>query len=58
MNEIICIRNETAVCDSLQVAQNFGKRHDNILREISALLKIEGSEHTKIVQEKAIRCIT
>lgn len=43
MNEIICIRNETAVCDSLQVAQNFGKRHDNILREISALLKIEGS---------------
>lgn len=44
MNEIICIRNETAVCDSLQVAQNFGKRHDNILREISALLKIEGSD--------------
>lgn len=44
MNEIICIRNETAVCDSLQVAQNFGKRHDNILREISTLLKIEGSD--------------
>ena len=38
MNEIICIRNETAVCDSLQVAQNFEKRHADIIRSIEKII--------------------
>lgn len=38
MNEIICIRNETAVCDSLQVAQNFGKRHKHVIRNIEKII--------------------
>lgn len=38
MNEIICIRNETAVCDSLQVANNFGKKHKTVLRRIEKII--------------------
>lgn len=38
MNEIICIRNETAVCDSLQVANNFGKRHKHVIRNIEKII--------------------
>lgn len=38
MNEIICIRNETAVCDSLQVANDFGKKHKTVLRRIEKVI--------------------
>ena len=45
MNEIICIRNETAVCDSLQVAQNFGKRHTHIIRSIEKMLVEDSAQN-------------
>ena len=28
MNELVYLKNDEAVCDSLQVAEKFGKRHD------------------------------
>lgn len=37
LNELVCIRNEIAVCDSLQVSEKFGKGHRNILRDIDML---------------------
>ena len=39
MNELVYLRNNAAVCDSLQVAEKFGKRHDKVLRAIDNLLK-------------------
>lgn len=39
MNELINIKNDEAVTTSLQVAEVFGKRHDNVLRAIDNLLK-------------------
>ena len=45
MNELVYLKNDAAVCDSLQVAEKFGKRHDNVLQAIDSLretlLKIE-----------------
>lgn len=37
LNELVCIRNEIAVCDSLQVAEKFEKEHRHILRDIDEL---------------------
>lgn len=34
MNELVYLRNEEAVCDSLQVAEKFHKRHDKLMAEI------------------------
>lgn len=39
MNELVHLENDEAVCSSLEVAEKFGKRHDNILRSIGGLLK-------------------
>lgn len=47
MNDLVYVHNDVAVCDSLQVAEKFGKRHDNVLREISSLLKIEECNTTE-----------
>lgn len=47
MNNLVYVHNDVAVCDSLQVAEKFGKRHDNVLREISSLLKIEECNTTE-----------
>lgn len=48
MEEIITIRKDQAVTSSLQVAKDFGKRHDNVIRAIerlqSDLLKIKEVE--------------
>lgn len=41
MDELVYLKNDEAVCDSLQVAEKFGKRHDNVLRNINNLLKNE-----------------
>ena len=45
MNELVYLKNDAAVCDSLQVAEKFGKRHDNVLQVIDnlreTLLEIE-----------------
>lgn len=38
MNELVYLKNDEAVCDSLQVAEKFGKRHDRVLRAIENLL--------------------
>lgn len=37
MNELVYLKNNAAVCDSLQVAEKFGKRHDKVLRAIDDL---------------------
>ena len=34
MNELVYLKNDAAVCDSLQVAEKFGKRHDKLIAEI------------------------
>ena len=39
MNSLVYLRNNEAVCSSLQVAEKFGMRHDNVLRAIDDLLK-------------------
>lgn len=39
MNELINIKNDEAVTTSIQVAEVFGKRHDNVLRSIDNLQK-------------------
>ena len=45
MNELVYLKNDEAVSDNLQVAEKFGKRHDNVLQAIDGLretlLKIE-----------------
>lgn len=36
-HELVCIYNEIAVCDSLQVAEKFEKEHRHILRDVDEL---------------------
>ncbi|MFR8311329.1 MAG: Rha family transcriptional regulator [Ruminococcus sp.] len=40
MNELVYLKNDEAVCDSLQVAEKFEMRHDNVLRAIDNLQEI------------------
>ena len=42
MNELIYLKNNEAVCSSLDVAEKFHKSHKNVLRNIDNLLKNEG----------------
>lgn len=39
MNELVYLKNDVAVCDSLQVAEKFGKEHRNVLRAIDDLIE-------------------
>lgn len=39
MNELVSIKNDEAVCTSLQIAEKFGKRHDHVVRDIENLLE-------------------
>ena len=41
MEELVYLKNDEAVCSSLQVAEKFGKRHDNVMQSIRGLLKNE-----------------
>ena len=41
MNELVQLKNDEAVCSSLDVAKKFNKRHDNVLNGIRGLLKNE-----------------
>ena len=41
MNDLVFIKRHQAVCDSLQVAEKFQKRHDNVMRAVGNLLKNE-----------------
>ncbi len=47
-SDLVYLKNEQAVCDSLQVAEKFGKRHNNVLRDISNLLKNEQVKRRKL----------
>lgn len=38
---LVYLKQDEAVCDSLQVAEKFGKRHANVMRDISNQLKNE-----------------
>lgn len=48
MNELVYLKNDEVVCDSLQVAEKFGRRHDNVMRAISNLLKNEEVKKRKL----------
>lgn len=39
MKELVYLKNDVAVYDSLQVAEKFSKRHDKVLRAIDDLLE-------------------
>ena len=41
MSNLVYLKHDEAVCDSLQVAEKFGKRHGNVMRDISNQLKNE-----------------
>lgn len=48
MNELVYLKNDEAVCDSLQVAEKFHKRHDNVIRSILNLLKNEDVKRRRL----------
>lgn len=37
MNDLVILKNDEAVCSSLEVAEKFGKRHDKLLSEIERM---------------------
>lgn len=37
MEELVYLKNDEAVCSSLQVAEKFGKRHDKLISEIERM---------------------
>lgn len=39
MNELVTVKSDEAVCDSIQIAAHFGKRHDRVLRAIDNLVE-------------------
>ena len=51
MNELVHLEHDEAVCSSLEVAEKFGKRHNNVLRSIGGLLK---NEETKKMFKKSV----
>lgn len=48
------MKNEEPVCDSLQVAERFGKRHDVVLRNIENAISDMDSETAKLWFQKSI----
>lgn len=48
MEDLVLVMNNEVVCNSLMVAEKFEKRHNNILRDISNLLKNEQVKSRKI----------
>lgn len=51
---MVYLKNDEAVCDSLQVAQRFGKRHDVVLRNIENAISDMDSETAKLWFQKSI----
>lgn len=45
MNELVYLKNDAAVCDSLQVAEKFGKRHADVIRAIENLIKNDPTQN-------------
>ncbi len=48
MEELVSVMDNEVVCDSLIVADKFKKRHDNVIRDISNLLKNEEIKSRKL----------
>lgn len=55
MNDLVYLKNDEAVCDSLQVAEKFGKRHDTVLRSITNLRKNVEIESRKLFKESSYK---
>lgn len=45
MNELVYLKNDEAVCDSLQVAERFEKRHADVIRAIENLIKNDSTQN-------------
>lgn len=45
MNDIVYMKNDEAVCDSLQVAEKFGKRHADVIRSIKNLIESDSTQN-------------
>lgn len=45
MNELVYLKNDEAVCDSLQVAEKFEKRHADVIRAIENLIKNDPTQN-------------
>ena len=45
MNDLVYLKNNAAVCDSLQVAEKFGKRHADVIRAIENLIKNDPTQN-------------
>ena len=48
MNDLVFIKRGQAVCDSLQVAEKFGKLHKNVVRSIVNLLENKATKTSHI----------
>lgn len=45
IDDLVYLRNEEAVCDSLQVAEKFGKRHADVIRSIENLIRNDSTQN-------------
>ena len=45
MNDLVYIHHEIAVCDSLQVAETFEKRHKNVIRKIEQIIEEQPAQN-------------
>lgn len=45
MKELVYVKNDVAVCNSLQVAEKFGKRHSDVIRAIENLLVNDSTQN-------------
>lgn len=46
MNDLVYLKNDEAVCSSLDVAEKFGKRHADVLEKIEKILSEEPTENS------------
>lgn len=45
MNELVYLKNDETVCDSLQVSEKFGKRHADVIRSIENLIENDSTQN-------------
>lgn len=45
MNQLVVMHDQQAVTSSMKLAEDVGKRHDNVLRDIAGLLEIEETQN-------------
>ena len=45
MQELVYLKNDEAVCDSLRVAEKFGKRHSDVIRAIENLIDNDSTQN-------------